>query len=67
MKIGYTCLVCGWPGLTEKPEPPFVSYEICSCCGSEYGFDIRNYNDVKKVREEVKLFFIKHWKFLVLS
>ena len=37
----YTCPVCGFKGLEENPynqrkEP---SYEICPCCGFEFGFD----------------------------
>ena len=40
-KISYTCPVCGFTGLAESPytqknEP---SYEICPCCGFEFGFD----------------------------
>lgn len=37
----YMCPVCGFEGLKEPPysdlgEP---SYEICPCCGFEFGFD----------------------------
>ena len=37
----YICPVCGYPELGERPcdvngNP---SYEICSCCGFEFGFD----------------------------
>jgi hypothetical protein len=40
-KDKYICPVCGFPELNEPPfgvssEP---SYEICSCCGFEFGFD----------------------------
>ncbi|WP_440945327.1 hypothetical protein ACSAZL_14425 [Methanosarcina sp. T3] len=39
------CPVCGYDGLDEPPydidEVP--SYEICSCCGFEYGFDEEGY------------------------
>ena len=52
MATTYTCLVCGWEGLENKPEFPFYSYEICACCGSEYGIDIQDYNDIQKVRNE---------------
>ena len=37
----YTCPVCGY---SELDEPPYddqnnASYEVCSCCGFEFGFD----------------------------
>ena len=31
----YRCLVCGYG---EMPHPP-RAYNICPCCGIEYGFD----------------------------
>ncbi len=35
------CPVCGYDKLTEPPYDllGYPSYEICSCCGFEYGFD----------------------------
>ncbi len=48
----YTCLVCGWKGLIIKPIFPFSSHEICACCGSQYGLDIQESSDIKKVRTE---------------
>lgn len=40
MKL-YSCPVCGWQGLREPPydSTGYPSYEICRCCGFEYGFD----------------------------
>jgi len=43
-KSNHTCPVCGFSGLNEAPfglnnEP---SYEICPCCGGEFGNDITN-------------------------
>jgi hypothetical protein len=37
----HTCPVCGWPELEELPrdEQNCASYEICPCCGFEFGFD----------------------------
>ncbi|MFC1709136.1 hypothetical protein ACFL2J_03640 [Candidatus Omnitrophota bacterium] len=41
MNEKYICPICGFNGLKESPyskanEP---SYEICPCCGFEFGFD----------------------------
>lgn len=33
----YTCPVCGWDQLAENPRCP--TYEICPCCGTEFGYD----------------------------
>lgn len=35
------CPVCGYEGLKESPvsRQNTPSYEICSCCGFEFGFD----------------------------
>ena len=35
------CPVCGYDKLDEAPfdEFGFPTYEICSCCGFEFGFD----------------------------
>ncbi len=37
----YTCIICGHDKLTEKPydQDGNPSYEICKCCGFEFGFD----------------------------
>jgi hypothetical protein len=34
-KVIYQCPVCGYSGL---PRPP-SDYLICSCCGTEFGYD----------------------------
>ena len=38
----YICPVCGFDGLKEPPygESNIPSYEICPCCGFEFGFDV---------------------------
>jgi hypothetical protein len=56
MSEKYICPVCGFDGLKEPPysqenEP---SYEICPCCGFEFGFS--GENDV-----EVFTAFRNHW------
>ena len=35
--MSYTCPVCGWDKLEEDPLK--CSYEICSQCGVEFGFE----------------------------
>ena len=37
----YKCPICGYIGLDEQPydENRCASYEICPCCGFEFGFD----------------------------
>lgn len=37
----YTCPVCGYTGMPGpyKGENDFPSYEICDCCGTEFGND----------------------------
>lgn len=38
----YTCPVCGYDQLEEPPRDKHgkcPSYEICSCCGFEFGYD----------------------------
>ena len=37
----HTCPICGWPELHEPPRNDFggASFEICPCCGFEFGFD----------------------------
>lgn len=36
---GFTCLVCGYPGLHDRPvDGRSYSFEICPCCGFQYGY-----------------------------
>ena len=37
----YICPVCGYDKLAEEPydQDGNPSYEICNCCGFEFGFD----------------------------
>jgi hypothetical protein len=39
MRPGYSCPVCGYPSLTEKPRTKVGggSYEICPSCGFQFG------------------------------
>ena len=46
-KDNYICPVCGFKGLKEVPyghNNP--SYEICPCCGFEFGFDSAGNKDL---------------------
>lgn len=51
----YTCPICGYNKLVEPPYDEYEcpSYEICACCGFEYGFhdDFEGYT-FEKYREE---------------
>lgn len=42
--LTYRCPVCGYPGLDEPPydEHGCASYNICPCCGTEFGYDDNN-------------------------
>lgn len=42
-----SCPVCGYDGLTEPPfdEDGNPSYEICNCCGYEFGFDEASFEE----------------------
>ena len=37
----YICPICGYEGLNAPPKDQFgcPTYEICPCCGFEFGFD----------------------------
>jgi hypothetical protein len=35
----YSCPVCGLDGLQEPGDAEFASFEICPCCGTEFGYD----------------------------
>ncbi|MDD5194811.1 MAG: hypothetical protein PHQ96_03935 [Candidatus Omnitrophica bacterium] len=47
MSKRYMCPVCGFTGLQELPynQENLPSYEICPCCGFEFGFDGDNNQD----------------------
>lgn len=37
----YNCSVCGYNNLNFKPyyENGYASFQICPCCGFEFGYD----------------------------
>jgi hypothetical protein len=39
--MNHPCPVCGWPHLHLPPrsESGGASFELCPCCGFEFGFD----------------------------
>ena len=39
-KQTYMCPICGYPGLDEPPYDEYgcASFDICPCCGVEYGY-----------------------------
>jgi len=41
----HRCPVCGFPGLESNPDSPnplefYGGFEICRCCGTEFGADV---------------------------
>jgi hypothetical protein len=44
MSLTFTCPICGFNGLKEPPynKENDPSFEICPCCGFEFGFDGEN-------------------------
>jgi Cysteine-rich CPCC len=42
----YTCPVCGYPDLDEKP----INHEICPSCGTQFGYDdyLRPHADLRQ-------------------
>ena len=47
----FTCPVCGFEGLDEAPYDALgcASYDICPCCGIEFGYD-----DASRAHEELR-------------
>jgi predicted RNA-binding Zn-ribbon protein involved in translation (DUF1610 family) len=41
MSIEFACPVCGYADLGERPrdDDGWASFEICSSCGTEFGYD----------------------------
>lgn len=46
MKKKYICPICGYDQLEEPPydETGEPSFEICPCCGIEFGYDLENFH-----------------------
>jgi len=55
-KKKYICPVCGFGGLKEAPydRQNSPSYEICPCCGFEFGFD-------EEIGQDAFLAFRRRW------
>ncbi len=55
-----TCPVCGYDGLYEPPynEKGSGSYEICPCCGFQFGYDDFPYEE----REQLFAQWRERWK-----
>ena len=50
--MNYICLICGFNKLREAPFDKYScgSYEICHCCGCEFGYDIMHLDNEKLVK-----------------
>ena len=50
----YICPVCGYPELSEPPrdENGAPSFDMCNCCGVEYGYEDCTPESILKYREE---------------
>lgn len=55
--MSYQCPVCGYSGLEEPPYNSYgcASFDICPCCGTEYG-----YHDSKRSHLELRREWVKH-------
>lgn len=52
-RSSYRCPICFWYGLGEDPnrERLYQTYEICSCCGFEFGYEIKFIGRVERAKE----------------
>lgn len=62
----HICLVCGYKGLDEAPYDILgnCSYEICSCCGFQFGVDDDDYDEngtMLTSKEELHTTYRKSW------
>ncbi len=48
--MNYICPICGFDKLFEPPFDKFScgSFEICPCCGTEFGYHLLN-SDMQKI------------------
>jgi hypothetical protein len=51
-EVLHSCPVCGWEGLERKPVHPYGTFEICSCCGTEFGLDVVFEEDIAEARAD---------------
>ena len=54
MKEKYICPICVYRELYEPPSKESPTFEICHCCGIEFG-----YQDAKKSWEDLRKIWIK--------
>lgn len=51
----YICYVCGYPNLDEPPmgvDGKIPSFDICDCCGIQFGYEDKNEDSINKYREK---------------
>jgi len=66
-KNTYVCPVCGYEHLDEPPydEHGCSSFEICPCCGSEFGYDDHSATH-DALRQKWKLSGMKWWSSVIV-
>jgi hypothetical protein len=49
----FTCYVCGYPELDHPPrdENGSATFDICSCCGVEFGYEDATEESLMRYRE----------------
>lgn len=67
MRTEYICPICGYSRLRENP---MISYEICACCGYEFGtmmywidnevYDLGNGEENEIVYKKVRDLWLAH-------
>jgi hypothetical protein len=54
--IMFECPVCFYGGLTENPwDEDSPSFEICPCCGVEFGYDDFSLDETERARKQAVL------------
>ncbi len=54
IEVKYVCPICGFPELSEPPRNEFgvPSFDMCNCCGVEFGYEDCTPDEIIKYREK---------------